>query len=106
MKGKRFKEEQIIGILQEAESGVAVADLCRKHNCSEQSFYRGKAKYGGMEVSDAKSMLFRSYRQRIRRHEARSLEYEFDKATWPASIHGCAQPRRRPEIARKRYHRR
>jgi putative transposase len=56
MKGKRFKEEQIIRILQEAEAGVAVADLCRKHNCSEQSFYRWKAKYGGMEVSDAKRL--------------------------------------------------
>ena len=40
MKGKRFKEEQIIRILQEAETGLSVADICRKHNCSEQSFYR------------------------------------------------------------------
>jgi putative transposase len=56
MKGKRFKKEQIIRILQEAEAGVAVADLCRKHNCSEQSFYRWKAKHGSMEVSDAKRL--------------------------------------------------
>jgi putative transposase len=56
MKGKRFREEQIIRILQEAEAGIAVADLCRKHNCSEQSFYRWKSKYGGMEVSDAKRL--------------------------------------------------
>ena len=48
MQGKRFKEEPIIRILQEAESGFAVADLCRKHN--------GKAKYGGLEVSDAKRL--------------------------------------------------
>ena len=48
MKGKRFKEEQIIRLLQEAESGLAIADVCRKHNCSEQSFYRWKAKFGGM----------------------------------------------------------
>ncbi len=45
MKSKRFKEEQIIRILQEAESGLTVADVCRKHNCSEQSFYRWKAKF-------------------------------------------------------------
>ncbi|MGB7302571.1 MAG: transposase [Burkholderiaceae bacterium] len=56
MKGKRFTEEQIIRILQEAESGVAIADLCRKHNCSEQSFYRWKAKFGGMDVSEAKRL--------------------------------------------------
>ncbi len=56
MKGKRFKEEQIIRLLQEAESGLAVADICRKHNCSEQSFYRWKSKYGGMQVSEAKRL--------------------------------------------------
>jgi len=56
MKGKRFKEEQIIRLLQEAESGLAVADVCRKHNCSEQSYYRWKAKYGGMQVSEAKRL--------------------------------------------------
>ena len=56
MKGKRFKEEQIIRILQEAEAGVPVADLCRKHNCSEQSFYRWESKYAGMDVSDAKRL--------------------------------------------------
>jgi len=49
MKGKRYKEEQIIRILQEAEASVAVADICRKHNRSEQSFYRWKAKYGKLE---------------------------------------------------------
>ncbi len=56
MKGKRFKEEQIIRLLQEAESGLTVADVCRKHNCSEQSFYRWKAKFGGMDVSDVKRL--------------------------------------------------
>ncbi len=56
MKGKRFKEAQIIGLLQEAESGLTVADVCRKHNCSEQSFYRWKAKFGGMTVSEAKRL--------------------------------------------------
>lgn len=56
MKGKRFTEEQIIKILHEADSGLSIADVCRKHNCSEQSFYRWKSKYGGMDVSDAKRL--------------------------------------------------
>ncbi|MDH3273573.1 MAG: transposase [Gammaproteobacteria bacterium] len=56
MKGKRFSEERIIRILQEADSGLTVADVCRKHNCSEQSFYRWKSKFGGMEVSEVKRL--------------------------------------------------
>ena len=56
MKSKRFTDEQVIRILQEAETGLSVADVCRKHNCSEQSFYRWKAKYGGMTASDVKKL--------------------------------------------------
>jgi len=54
MKSKRFTDEHIIKILQDAETGLSVADVCRKYKCSEQSFYRWKAKYGGMDVSEAK----------------------------------------------------
>lgn len=56
MKQKRFTEEQIISILKEHEAGAKVTDLVRKHNVSEQSIYRWKSKYGGMEVSDAKRL--------------------------------------------------
>ena len=56
MKSKRFTDEQIIRILQESEQGLSVADVCRKHNCSEQSFYRWKAKFGGLEVCEAKRL--------------------------------------------------
>jgi len=56
MKRKRYTEEQIIAILREAEAGVAVADLCRKHGMSDASFYKWRAKYGGMDVSDAKKL--------------------------------------------------
>lgn len=56
MKGKRFTEEQIISVLKESEAGAETRDLCRRHGSSEQSFYRWKAKYGGMDVSDAKKL--------------------------------------------------
>ena len=56
MKGRRFTEEQIIGILREHEAGAKTADVCRKHGISETTFYKWKAKYGGLEVSDAKRL--------------------------------------------------
>ena len=56
MKRNRFTEDQIIGILKEQEAGVAVADLCRKHGVSNASIYKWKAKYGGMDVSEAKRL--------------------------------------------------
>ena len=56
MKRKRFSEEQIIGILKEAEAGVPLGDLCRLHGMSSASFYAWRKKYGGMEVSDAKRL--------------------------------------------------
>ena len=51
---KRFTEEQIIGFLREAEAGLAVKDLCRRHGFSEASYYLWKSKFGGMTVPDAK----------------------------------------------------
>ena len=56
MKRKRYTEEQIIGILKAHEAGAKVADLVRQHGISEQSFYRWKSKFGGMEVSEAKRL--------------------------------------------------
>jgi putative transposase len=56
MKRGRFTAEQIIGILKEHEAGVSVADLCRKHGVSDASIYKWKAKFGGMDVSEAKRL--------------------------------------------------
>jgi len=56
MKKSKYNESQIISILKEAESGVPVTELCRKHGMSDASFYNWRAKYGGMDVSMMKRM--------------------------------------------------
>ncbi|SER18598.1 putative transposase, partial [Solimonas aquatica] len=53
---KRFTEEQIIGFLKQAEAGMAIKELCRRHGFSEASFYLWRSKFGGMDVSDAKRL--------------------------------------------------
>ena len=54
---KRFTEEQVIGILRQAEAdGVVIRDLCRKHNITEQTFFRWRNKYGGMSVPEARRL--------------------------------------------------
>ena len=53
---KRFTEEQIIGYLKEADAGLPVKDLCRRHGFSEASYYLWRSKFGGMTVSDAKRL--------------------------------------------------
>lgn len=56
MKTSRFSEVQIIGILKEHEAGAKTAEVCRRHGVSPATFYKWKAKYGGMEVSDAQRL--------------------------------------------------
>jgi len=53
---KRFTEEQIIGFLREAEAGLPIKELCRRHGFSEASYYLWRSKFGGMSVSDAKRL--------------------------------------------------
>ncbi len=56
MKRKRFSEERIIGVLREQEAGAKAGDVARKHGISEATLYNWKAKYGGMDVSDARRL--------------------------------------------------
>jgi putative transposase len=56
MKKSRFSEEQIVAILKQQEGGVATVDVCREHGISSATFYKWKAKFGGLEVSDARRL--------------------------------------------------
>jgi putative transposase len=56
MKRSKYTESQIVGILKEADSGVAVKEVCRKYGISDATYYKWKSKYGGLEVSDVRRM--------------------------------------------------
>ena len=56
MRKSRFSEQQIIGLIKEHEAGIKTAEICRKHGISDATFYKYKARYGGMTVSDAKRL--------------------------------------------------
>ena len=76
MKPGRFTEEQIIGVLKEGEAGVAVQEISRKHGICEQTYYRWKAKYGGLEVSEARRL--RSLEEENRRLKQMVAEQALD----------------------------
>ena len=78
MRKSRFSEEQIIAILSDQERGMATAEVCRKHGISQNTFYKWKAKFGGMDVSDARRLkTLESENARLKRLLA---EAELDKA--------------------------
>ena len=74
MKKSRFTEAQMIGVLREQEAGAKTEEVCRRHGISEQTFYRWKAKYGGMEVSGAQKLKsLEDENQRLKKLLAESM---------------------------------
>ena len=78
MKRKQYREEKIISILKEHEAGATVPDLARRHGDAENTIYRWKAKFGGMDVSDAKKL--RALEQENQKLKRLLAEAELDKA--------------------------
>ena len=84
MKRKRHTEEQIIAILKQHEAGVKTADLCREHGISDATFYNWKAKYGGLDVSEAQRL--RQMEDENRRLKALVADLSLDKEALKAVI--------------------
>lgn len=84
MKKSRYREEQIIAILKQHEVGVKTADLCREHGISDATFYNWKAKYGGLDVSEA--LRLRQMEDENRRLKALVADLSLDKEALKAVI--------------------
>jgi len=96
MKGSRFKEEQIIGILREQEAGAKTEEVCRRHGIADAIFYKWKAKYGGLEVSEARRL--KSLDDENRRLKKLLAEAMLDNA----ALKGPARKKRLTPAARPR----
>lgn len=86
MKRKQYREEKIISILKEHEAGASVPDLARRHGVAENTIYRWKAKFGGLEVSDAKKL--RALEQENQKLKRLLAEAELDKAALKELVSG------------------
>jgi putative transposase len=87
MKGSRFSEEQIIGVLREHEAGAKTEEVCRRHGISNATFYKWKAKYGGLDVSEARRL--KSLEDENRRLKKLLAESMLDNAALKDPAWGC-----------------
>jgi putative transposase len=86
VKRKQYREEKVISILKEHEAGASVPDLARRHGVAENTIYRWKAKFGGMEVSDAKKL--RGLEQENQKLKRLLAEAELDKSALKELVSG------------------
>ena len=91
---KRFSEEQIIGFLREAEAGMPVKELCRKHGFSEASYYLWRSKFGGMSVPDAKRLKeLETENGRLKKRLAEQAVAVWVPRNNPSNYHGAGEHR-------------
>jgi putative transposase len=108
MKKSRFSEAQMIGVLREQEAGAATEDVCRRHGISQQTFYRWKSKYGGMEISDAQKLkALEDENRRLKKLLAESMldvaalkDLPGEKLTGPAVLRACGLVEADPKTVR------